>query len=269
MKSRALSMMMSAGLALSLVAMPGCTQQSGTAGSAAEQEPEEPQYADEAFLEAMARGLEARWALAGKETYATTDEEVESLTKMVNAELDEISGFTSEPFEDSKLQEKAIQYINLLKDQLAALDYAKVDYAKYNELWSTAYNARPQASVDIADNYALNCSEENQETLKDMRLNASMVTEKEEKQKKIEELTASFDFQDEGDGHYVAVVENTTGFDIKDYGASVILYDADGVNVDSQYVSVKDWANGQKAKLDFYVYGVEFATYKVNIDWWE
>jgi len=266
---------LAATLALSLSAAPlaGCGQQGGGGQAGGSAQEAEPQYADEAFIKDLAKGLEARWKLPDIPATASSAEEEEAYRKAVNAELDIIKDYTSATFEDSKLQEKAIQYINLLKDQLEALKFTQVDYVKYSDLWKKAYDERSKMLVDFADNYGLTVSSEYAETLADMRVNATTVSEKEDKQAKIDALCANVVFEkasdDPYDTEYVAIVENNTGFDIKTYTADVILLDADGVNVNTQYVSVNSWKNGQKAKLQIYPYNVEFVSTEVNVTYWE
>lgn len=217
----------------------------------------------------LAKGLEARWKLSDELAYSTTAEEEKAMRQLVSAELDLLKGYTSESFENSKLQERAIQYINLLNDQMESLQYVQVDYAKYTEMWSKAYNERSKMLVDFVDNYGLTVSDEYLEVLTDMKVNASLVAEKEDKQAKIDALGESMVFEDEGDWHYVAVVENNTGFDIAHYSAKVILLDEDGVNIDTQYIYADAWSNGQKARFDFYAYEKPFASTQVIVDYWE
>lgn len=260
-------------LSLGSFSLAGCSQQGGGQSSGATQEEAEPQYADEAFIKDLGKGLEARWKLTDELTYGSTDEEEKVMRKLVNAELDILKDYTSQSFEDSKLQEKAIQYINLLKDQLESLKYISVDYVKYEEMWGEAYNKRSQMLVDFVDNYGLTVSDDYLEDLTDMKVNASMVTDKEEKQAKVDALGEGVVFEkandDSYDAEYVAIVENNTGFDIKNFTADVTLLDADGVIVDTQYINIGTWKNGQKAKFSIYPFGIDFVSTEIHVTWWE
>lgn len=271
---------MALALGFTILALPACSQQGGSSQEPAATETttedagqeEAPDYADDDFMAALATGLETRWNLSENESpdaYESTDEERAWMLKFVNAELDEVGGFASQPFEDTKLQAAAIQYINVLNDQLAALDYINVDYDKYLTLWNEAYNERSQLITDFVDNYGLTVSEEYQSVLDDFKVNAALVANNAEMQKAIDAIGDGMVFQDEGDGHYVAVVENTTGFDIAEYNADVSLLNADGVIVDTQYIYVSNWGNGQKAQFDFYVYDTSFETTSVKVSYWE
>lgn len=259
-------------LGLGTFALAGCGQQGGTTGTSGTVQDEAPQYADEAFIASLSKGLEARWKLGEELTYETTEEEEMVFRQLVNAELDELKDYTDASFEDSKLQEKAIQYINLLKDQLEALKYIQVDYVKYNEMWQEAFNARSKMLVDFVDNYGLTVSNEWAETLNDMKVNATEVADKENRQAKVEALGDGVVFEkasdDEWDYKYTAVVENNTGFDINTYDANVILFDADGVNVGTGYIYVNSWKNGQKAKFEIWS-DQPFTSTEIVVSYWD
>ena len=104
------------------------------------QESAQPQYCDEAFLEDFTAGLMARWDLNDKADSAENKDksERELRTEYVHAELDLLEPYRTGQFQNAKLQEQAIAYINLLQDQLDALDYFNVDINKFLDLWEEA-----------------------------------------------------------------------------------------------------------------------------------
>lgn len=107
------------------------------------QTPEEsmpPAYCDDAFLHDFMAGLTARWDLTEQADSAENKDksEREWHTEIIDAELDQIEQYRTGLFMDSKLQERAIAYINLLHDQLESLVYINSDYSKYSELWSAS-----------------------------------------------------------------------------------------------------------------------------------
>lgn len=92
-------------------------------------------YCDKDFLSAMSKGLNDRWKdTSGDDVVPGTDEQKEAFSKIVSNELNNIKDYKDKKFEDSKLQELAIKYINILQDQKDALDYVTVNYEKYEDL---------------------------------------------------------------------------------------------------------------------------------------
>ena len=98
----------------------GCANQSSNQS--------EPQYADEAFIASLAKGYEARDALVNQSPNA--EKSVEYYEKIVDAELSQVEQYQTAQFQDSKLQENAIAYINALKDQRAAAGLYETDKDK-------------------------------------------------------------------------------------------------------------------------------------------
>ena len=246
-------------------ALAGC----GGAGSVSSGSSEES-FADEQFIVDLSKALEARWAItdAASDDALTQDAEKEMLENGVKAELDILEGYTSQKFEDSNLQEKAIKYVNCLKDQQAALDYMTVDYDKYSKEWGSAYDARTQLINEFVDNYGLTVSEENADTLKELVTNGSLVTDKQKKQKAVDKICKNMKFERADEYQYAAVVKNTTDFNFKTFSVRVNLLDKDDVIVESTYASVNNWEDGQKAKFDFW-YNEEFEKISVKADYWE
>ena len=109
---RVLSVLLAAVLCVGMLT--GC----GNTNSASTQK--EEHYADEDFMKDAAKALETRWKMnesdEDKVYTEGSDEQKELFSKWTQAELDILSEYEDEKFEDSKLKELAIQYINALKD---------------------------------------------------------------------------------------------------------------------------------------------------------
>lgn len=223
------------------------------------------QYADKDFISSLSKALEKRWDLSdkqaekekasGKKFETGSDEHKELFMSYVDAEIPELEKYKDAKFKDSKLQEKAIQYINLINDQKAALDYIKVDYKKYLQLWSKAYNERTQLIIDFVNNYGLTASEKHSQILKDLVLKGQEVTKAEDNKNAVKTMTDAIKFEKVDNSSswkkYQAVVENTTGIDFSYYDLSINLLDKDGVIVEAEHANVANWGNGQKAKFEF------------------
>lgn len=247
----------------------------------AEKKEEEPQYADDAFVQDMSKGLQARWDLneadEKKEGYedilVNSKEYQEMMLSYINAELDVISKYSEEKFEDKTLQENAIKYINLLEKHKEICDYMTVDYVKYEEEFQPIYNERSKIIENLVNVYGMTVDEKHQKTLNDFITNSQLVQEQENKEAAINQMLADIQFQvteDDGNGWktYQAIVENTTGINFKTFSADINLLSADGVIVETAYYQVSAFNNGSKAQFEFMT-DKEFASTQVIADWWE
>lgn len=127
----------------------------------------EETYADKDFMKDLAAGLEARWSIEEPEYTEGDDTHKDYYTKLVDAEYDKVSPYLDKKFKDSTLQQKAINYINMIKQQKEALKYLQVNYDKYDKLWGEAYDERSKLIVDFIDNYGLTVSDKYKSTLDD------------------------------------------------------------------------------------------------------
>lgn len=109
----------------------------------------------------------------------------------MNQELDNLKKYTNKKFKDSKLQELAIKYINQLKAQKSALKYMTVNYDKYNDLWSKAYDERSKLIIEIDEKYHLDISDNNKKVFEEMKTNSKEVLEKEETENEISKMVKS------------------------------------------------------------------------------
>ena len=130
--------------------------------SACSSSSDEPSYSDKAFISSLAKGLEARWAIIDKNGEDHEDT-VQDYKDFIQAELDQVEKYQSAAFEDTTLQEKALAYINVLKESMENVDYAvsDTDYDK----WSEVYDKRTIMIKDFVDNYGLTVSSKYQDEL--------------------------------------------------------------------------------------------------------
>lgn len=261
---------------LCLFVLCGCSSTNNTASSA------EEQYADQDFMNDLAKGLEDRWKLSdeynaqqeksGKYDEIGSDGHIEAYTKSVNAELDRLADYPDKKFEDSKLKERAISYINCLNDQLEALDYASVDYEEYDTRWSKAYDKRTKLIARFVSDYGLTVDEKYQDTLDELLTNAKLVKEDDKQKRAVKKLIKKISFELESDDYgyktYVDVVKNKTGYDFKTLSLSVNLLDKDGVIVETTYATVNNFKNGKKARIEFGT-NKDFNSTEVTADYWE
>ena len=244
---------------------------------------EEIHYADEDFVKDMAKGLEARWTLneqdESKEGYDAIDlqssEYKDMMISYINAELDCIGKYKDEKFEDSKLQEEAISYINLLNDHIEICDYIPVDYyGKYLEEFQPIYDGRSKIIQDMADNYGLTVSDKFQSNLDEFKTNSKLVQEKDAQEQAIDSMLSNITFEEVPDEYagdwktYQGVVENTTGSDFSTFAVNINLLNADGVIVETAYDQVSNFTNGAKAQFEFST-DKEFTSTEVTVQYYE
>lgn len=261
------------GLLFVLVFLVGCTNQET-------KEEKEPQYADKVFIEDMSKGLQARWDLNSKdeqkegydEILAQSEENKKMMLSYINTELDIIGKYKDEKFKDSKLQELAIKYINLLNQHKEACDYITVDYEKYDEEFQPIYNERSNVIETMVNDYGMTVDEKHQSTLDDFLTNSKLVTEKKENEDAINKMLESIRFKETSDDYgiktYQAVVENTTNIDFKSFNVSINLLDKEGVIVETAYDQVSAFNKGAKVRFEFNT-DKEFDSTQVIADWWE
>lgn len=266
-------------LTLLLVVLPsltGCS--SGSTSNSAKSSTSETEYADDAFIKSLSKGLEKRWSLnddyniklANGTIKDGSSEQKEAFESWVNTELDEIEKYRNEPFENADLQQTALAYINALNDQRNALDEWGTD--KFSEDWSKAYDERTRLLAELADNYNLTVSDKYKDQLDSMKASGKQVQSKEDETDAVKALADSFSFEQTADDYgyktYTATVENNSGYNLKYFYADISLLNNDGTLVETQYADAENWQNGQKAQFEFTT-DADFTTTSLTIDSWE
>ncbi|MDO4312213.1 MAG: FxLYD domain-containing protein [Eubacteriales bacterium] len=242
---------------------------------------EAQQYADSAFVEDAANGLQARWDLNKRserkedymDVFAAGEGYKERTLCSIDTELSFIEKYTEKRFEDSNLQEIAITYINLLNRHKEACNYINVDYDRYYEEYETIYNKRSSVIERLVKDYGLTVPGKYQNALNEILMNSWLVEEKEAQEEQIGKMIGGLKFHEtnyDGGGMktYQTLIENTTGMDFKTFRVSINLLNAKGVIVDTVYDQVSAFKNGMTARLEF-ISDKEFASTQVSVDWWE
>ena len=254
-------------LAMALaVLLTGCGAASQTATTETE-----IHYADEDFISDLATGLQNRWDINDVAEYEEgSDEHKQYDTDLVDAELNVLEKYQSMPFEDSKLQEYAISYINCLKQQKEAVSYITTAYETYDEKWSEAYDNRTKLIMTFVNDYGLKVDEAHQATLDELIANAKVVNEDEKIKTTIDSmmqnLTIEVTKDESGWKTYEAVLENNTGKDFDYFQITLNIYDSDKVQIDSLYDQMQNWKNGTKAKFEFST-DKDFSSYDAKADY--
>lgn len=228
--------------------------------------PDERTY-DAAFIDDLKKGLMDRWTV-GQET---GESDVTYLNRLVDLELKSIDDYSNKKFTDSALQEKAITYINLLKEQKDALKYYTSDYTKYSDLWENARLKRAQLVVIFMNDYNLKFPSKYDDSVREMIDSSKVADENDEMEEKIEAMKKSVKLdliKDEyGYKYYEALVENTTGTDFSGFKVNIKLLDDNGVVVDTLTDFLEDFSAGQTSKAEFMT-NKTFKKYDVNFEYY-
>ncbi|MCG2728795.1 MAG: FxLYD domain-containing protein, partial [Acetobacterium sp.] len=213
---------------------------------------------DEQFMKSMTKGLEARWAISTDPSNANiangTTEHRAFNTKMVDAELSELSQYEDKEFENAALQALAMEYIGLLNTQKDSLEDVVSDFDKYNEIWMAAFNKRSQLIEQFVNNYGLKVSDKYTETLNDMMKNSENVTAAEQEKSAIQAMLSAMQFEIVDDSSswkkYQTTAVNISGTDFTNFSLTINLMDGEGAILGTTYASVANWTNEQKANFE-------------------
>lgn len=237
----------------------GCSQQS--------QESTGPDYKDQAFLTDLGKGLEARWAINDGSEEATS----ESLKMAIQAEKDAIDQYRTAEFEDAKLQELAIKYLNALNDTMEQAEaYSPSNYDSI-EAWSKAYDNRTMILNEIVSGYDVTVSSKYQNYLNELLANGKAAQKASDNDAIVQGVADSIEIVFESDSYgYVtgkATMTNASELDFDYISFDVQLYDAAGTRIDTTYLSVDNWGPGETVVDDVYIGdGAVPATYKIIPD---
>ena len=223
------------------------------AGCAEKSDQSQPEYADEAFIQSLAKGYEARDTLVGQSSKA--DKSAEYYVKLVDAELEQVEQYQSAQFSDSKLQESAIAYINALKDQRAAAELYATDNSKYKQDWQKAYDKRTSLLKTFVDDYGLTVSADHQGSLDKLVSHGKKVERDNDQKEAIESLASSINLEfTEQYSTFIGktTATNNTGYDFDYINFDVELFDSNGIKVETTSLYANHWLDGETIALDCY-----------------
>ena len=238
----------------------------------AEPEPEGPDYADDEAMEILAEGYEKILEVAESQPYAEDDAMLKkNFVEAYEAEVAIIDQLKDRQFEDSKLQEKVIAYINSIHEYLNILDTYPISSIEFYEAWEANYDKSASMIKDFVENYGFTIDEKYQDKLDEVLVHGKAATEKAQIKEDLDGLIAgaSWELVDQGYGSYVysAVIENTTDYTFENVGLIFSLYDAEGVKTEDSYASTQNWAPGQKVRFEAYVF-TEVSDMEVAVDYY-
>lgn len=231
-------------------------------GCASSQPKEAEKTYDNDFITALAKGLDARWVVADKDLAQKNLFSTE-FTKYPQFELKEIEEYKDKKFEDDKLKELAITYINELKETQKSAEEDDVDG------WKLHQNKR--LSLLISINNLKEIPVKNKDRLKEMLSDGHKVEKENTKQEAIKNLLSSVKFEvnqeksNQFSTEYYAIVENTTEYNIDYVDLLITLKDSDDVNYRTTYASQSNWKKGTKVRFEFTDFDQKLAKYEIQV----
>lgn len=231
-------------------------------GCASSQSKESEKTYDNEFITALAKGLDARWEVTEKPSNKNAPFSTD-FAKYPQIELKEIEEYKDKKFEDDKLKELAITYINELKETKKATEEGNRDDFDSHQL--------KRFTLLVSINNIKELPVKNQKILKEM-LSAGNTVEKENtKQEAIKNLFSSVKFEvdkeksNQFSTEYYAIVENTTEYNIDYIDLLITLKDSDDVNYKTTYASQSNWKKGTKVRFEFTDFDQKLAKYELQV----
>lgn len=203
---------------------------------------------EESFVSDAAKGLQARWDISDQhDKEGLTDGK--SFVACVDAELNAISKYKDEEFEDKTLGDLAKEYVELLeKSKTLASDYYDKNYETFNSEYTPLNQRRSQIIKTLSEDYQLPIDDDHKDTLNTFIADANLNTA-------VQDIISSTSFEmtedDYGWKKYQATVENTTDKTFESFWFDVSLLDKDGVVVETQSTHTENWKPGDKHRFEF------------------
>ncbi len=230
----------------------------------------EIKYSDEDFLVSFQKGIEKRWDLSDVDLSLPPADQKKEYEKAIDLELNELEKYSNENFEDTKLKEKALSYINILKNQKDSLKYFTVDEIKFLDEWEKTSKERSKLITDIIDTYKLEFNDKYKDILDEFKLKAQMTIDDESKTEEIDNISDGVEFikvkEEYGMSEYEVVLTNTSSSELAFYNFDISLIDENGIVVENAFSSASNWKPGQQYKFTFST-GATFAKMEYTVDY--
>ena len=215
---------------------------------------------DDDFITALAKGLDTRWDVSEKDKNAPFSTYSAKYPKF---ELKEIEEYKDKKFEDDKLKELAITYINELKATQKAAEEENRDVFDSHQF--------KRYALLVSINNIKEIPVKNQKILKETLADGRKIKNNNAKQEAINNLISSVKFEvdqeksNQFSTEYYAIVENTTEYNIDYVDLLVTLKDSDDVNYRTTYASQSNWKKGTKVRFEFTDYDQKLAKYEIQV----
>lgn len=227
------------------------------------------QTPEQKFVEVFEREINKRWTESNKLDSRNLNEDSynEALIKIIESEVNTLK-VASESLTDVAVKEIANNYI---EGTLAQIEAFKTN--DYDLMWSYQEKAdklRKPALVALVDTYGVNIKEEHQQTYKDFKEVATVISKENKAKEYAESLALQMTFNkvegEFGNITYETIVENTSDITFSSLSFSIKCKDKDGVVVATEFIYLENFEPGTKEKAEIYPYEETIDTLSVTVD---
>jgi hypothetical protein len=220
----------------------------------------ESKSTDEQFVEAVGKGLEARWAISDStDDRLTTD----LMNQAISKERDAVKEFREANFENEELGENAEAYFEAL-DELKGEDY---NSSSGLERWMRNYNMRCAALYNINEIKEIPVSQNKQSNLDELLNDGKTAAAALDLMEKVDFVKQEPEYPGQSYIEYKAVVENSSSVNFSYFTYQINLVDQDGVVIENTTASTNDWAAGTKHAFEFTT-DKKFEKMEISSCWW-
>lgn len=200
---------------------------------------------DEKFIEAVGKGLEARWAITDADSASSSS--TDTLKQALDKEKEAVKDFYDADFDNEDLKSYAQKYIDALNG-LNAEDYSS---GSGFERWTRYYNQRVAALYNINQISPISVSKSNESNLTEILNDGEEASAALAVMDKAEFTKQDPEYPEQTYFEYKAVVENDSNISFSYFYYNINLVDKDGVTVETTTASTDDWAAGTKHAFEF------------------
>lgn len=223
---------------------------------------EEPEGSfDQEFLELMSQSLSARWDLAQNDenTEEISDEEyMKYMEDCVSVEKDILGDLRTKEFNDKKLQEYAISYMNALDEQEEGIKYYISDIEKYYDICMTAQDKRAEIIYKLYNDYDLRIDMRYANTcnhlfnrVKIRNMGGGKAVYDMIANQNIEWYKSTEKY-DPNNTHFRFYITNTSQYDFEDLDVTLwLISEKNGGKTTFVDTEISKWKSGERVELNF------------------
>ncbi len=235
-----------------LVGVAFLTVASLAACSNSSQKQEERTY-DTEFVESVAKGLEARWSYQDSPSAQLNKETFKTVIEKESAPVEE---FADKKFQNNKLKEEALAYINSLDELEKVVD--KYGASQFDKQWTDGNYNRSAILKEINAIEPIKVAKKYQANLDEVLTIGDNIAQENQSKEALNQFIDGITFtKKEGEdpdsvfAEYEATVENTSGLDFEFFNMTLKLKDDSDLVLDTQYITEHNWPAGEKRVISF------------------
>lgn len=252
------NIILSSTILVSIFAFAGCTSEKKV-----EQTPEQK------FVKVFETEINNRWSESDKIDSQKLDEDAykKAIIDMVEQEVASLK-LASENLTDVNLKEIASNYIK--GSELQIESFKTNDFDLLLDYQEKSDKLRKPALVELVEKYGVVIKEEHQQTYKDFKESANIISKETEAKKYAEKLALEITFkkinQEYSEPNYETIIENTSDINFTMLSFKVKCKDKDGVVLSTETIYLENFEPGTKEKAEIFPYKKGIETLSVSVD---